>query len=172
MYNQIKTLKDEKVQKLFSDLGVFTPEEMDARHEIELENYVMKIQIEARVLGDMLRNHVIPSAIKYQNELIDNVEGLKSVLGAAEGKKAAETQLDFIKRISNHINEMNSLIKKMIDERRKANKIEDAEKKAEAYCDKVKVYFDEIRYHSDKLEITIDDQMLPFPKLRELLFTR
>ena len=141
-------------------------------HEIELENYIMKLQIESRVLGDMVRNHIIPAAIKYQNQLLENVVGLKEVLGAANGKKAAKTQLDYINRISNHVNEMNDLIFKMTEERKKANVIEDSRKKAFAYCDQVKPYFDLIKYQSDKLELTIDDQAWPFPKLREILFTR
>ncbi len=168
----LDVMVDKKIQKLFAELGVFTEQEMNARHEIELENYVMKLQIEARVLGDMVRNHVIPSAIRYQNELIQNVQGLKDVLGAAAGKKAAATQLNFIERISNHVNEMNELVAKMVDERRKANKLEDPRDMAYAYCDKVKPYFDLIKYQSDKLELTIDDQIWPFPKLREILFTR
>lgn len=163
---------DKKVKAMFSKQGVFTSEELDARHEIELENYNMKLQIESRVLGDMVRNHIIPAAIKYQNQLLENVKGLKEVLGAANGKKASFTQLDYINRISNHVNELNDLVVKMTEERKKANRIEESRKKAFAYCDKVKPYFDLIKYQSDKLELTIDDQAWPFPKLREILFTR
>ena len=168
----LDVMVDKKVKAMFSKQGVFTSAELDARHEIELENYIMKLQIESRVLGDMVRNHIIPAAIKYQNQLLENVVGLKEVLGAANGKKAAKTQLDYINRISNHVNEMNDLIFKMTEERKKANVIEDSRKKAFAYCDQVKPYFDLIKYQSDKLELTIDDQAWPFPKLREILFTR
>jgi len=168
----LDVMVDKDVQALFAELGVFTNEELAARHEIELENYIMKLQIEARVLGDMVRNHVIPSAIGYQNELIKNVSGLSEVLGNTAGKKAAATQIDLIEQISEHLNAMNVLTGKMIDERKKANNMPDIRDKAFAYCDTVKPYFDQIKYHSDKLEITIADKSWPFPKLRELLFTR
>ncbi len=168
----LEVLADKKVAKLFADHGVFTSQELAARHEIELENYVMKIQIEARVLGDMMRNHVIPAAFKYQNELIRNVQGLNEIYGKADAKKLAATQMELIEQISYHTNEMNRMVSEMIEERKKANKLEDIEKKAFAYCDKVRPYLDLIRKHSDDLEINVDDQIWPFPKLRELLFTR
>lgn len=168
----LEILADKNVAKLFADHGVFTSQELAARHEIELENYIMKIQIEARVLGDMMRNHVIPAAFKYQNELIRNVQGLNEIYGKAEAKKLASTQMELIEQISYHTNEMNRMVSEMIEERKKANKLEDIEKKAFAYCDKVRPYLDLIRKHSDDLEINVDDQIWPFPKLRELLFTR
>jgi glutamine synthetase len=161
-----------ETKNLFNNLGILSNVEMEARHEIELENYILKIQIEARVIGDLSKNHILPAAIEYQNVLIENVEGLMSVLGAKEGKAAAKTQINFIKSISKHVNEMNDKVNIMIDERKKANNIEDSRKKAYAYCDKVKSLFDEIRYHADKLEIMVDDEMWPLPKLRELLFTK
>lgn len=161
-----------ETKDLFSKLDILTNVELEARHEIELENYVLKIQIEARVIGDLSKNHILPAAIEYQNVLIKNVEGLMNVLGAKEGKVAAKTQLNFIKSISKHVNGMNDKVNVMIEERKKANGIEDSRKKAYAYCDNVKSMFDDIRYHADKLEVMVDDEMWPLPKLRELLFTR
>ena len=165
-------MADKSIIKMFDDLNIFTPGELHARHEIELENYIMKLQIEARVLGDIAQNHIIPTAIKYQNVLVNNVAGLKEVLGASAIKTAAKTQIDLIKDISEHLNKVKSYTDAMIVERKKANKLKSEEKKAFAYCDKVKPYFDEIRYHVDKLEMLIDDEIWPFPKLREILFTR
>ena len=165
-------MADKSIVKMFDDLNIFTPAELHARHEIELENYIMKLQIEARVLGDIAQNHIIPTAIKYQNVLINNVSGLKDVLGASAVKTAAKTQVELIKEISEHINKVKEFTDAMIAERKKSNKFTSEEKKAFAYCDKVKPYFDEIRYHVDKLEMLIDDEIWPFPKLREILFTR
>lgn len=158
--------------KLFSDLGILTPVEIEAKHEIELENYILKIQIESRVMGDLAKNHIIPAAIAYQNSLLENVSGLMEVLGEKEGKKLAKTQLDTIRAISNHITAINDQVDAMIEERKKANKLSSASEKAYAYCDNIKVMFDEIRYHVDKLEITVDDEIWPLPKFREILFTK
>ncbi|MAN25900.1 glutamine synthetase III [Mesonia sp.] len=160
----------DKTIKLFEDLGVMNRVEMEARHEIEVEEYAMHIQIEGRVLGDIARNHVIPTAIRYQNILIKNVQGLKEIYGN-DFKKHAGEQLSIIEEISSHIEKINKGITEMIDARREANKIEGAEEKAFAYCDKVRPYFDEIRYHCDKLEILVDDELWPITKYRELLFT-
>ena len=158
--------------KLFSDLDILTPVEIEAKHEIELENYILKIQIESRVMGDLAKNHIIPAAIAYQNSLIENVSGLMEVLGDKEGKSLAKTQIETIRNISNHINTISDRVEAMIQERKKANKLTSANKKAYAYCDNVKVMFDEIRYHVDKLEITVDDEIWPLPKFREMLFTK
>ena len=163
---------DKNVIKMFNELNILSPIELEARKEIELENYVMKLQIEARVLGDMIRNHITPAALEYQNQLISNVKGLKDVFGEKEYQKLAKTQIEIIKRISEHVNAMNDMNNKMIDERKKANNIEDSKKKACAYCDQVKTMFDTIRYHADQLETMVDDEMWPLPKLREMLFTR
>jgi len=161
-----------ETKKLFEKLDILSKVELEARHEIELENYILKLQIEARVIGDMAKNHIMPVALEYQNILIENVEGLMSVLGNKEGKEAARTQINFIKSISKHVNSMNDTVNVMIEERKKANVIKDSREKAYAYCDKVKALFDDIRYHADKLEIMVDDEMWPLPKLRELLFTK
>ncbi|MFT6335885.1 MAG: glutamine synthetase [Halioglobus sp.] len=157
--------------KLLADHGVLTEPEVHARYEIELEEYMMKIQIEGRVLGDIATNHVIPTAIRYQNTLIENVSGLKNIFGTGF-KKLAKEQIDIITDISERINAIKTNVDAMIDERKKANKMTDAEKKAKAYCEKVKPYFDEIRLHCDKLEMTVDDELWPLTKYRELLFTK
>jgi glutamine synthetase len=136
-----------------------------------MEKMVMKLQIEGRVLGDLIKNHVIPAAYSYQNKLIENVQGLKSIFGR-EGDKIGRSQKELIKKISTHVEKLDVLVEKMIDGRRKANKIDDIKKRAEAYIKNVKVYFDDISYHSNKLEIMIDDEIWPLPKLREMLFTR
>ena len=157
--------------KLFEELEVMNKTEIEARHEIELEEYAMRIQIEGRVLGDIARNHIIPTAIKYQNILIRNVRGLKDIYGE-EFLRYAKEQLEIIESISAHIATINSKVNAMIEARKVANKIEDVEEKAFAYCDDVKPFFDEIRYHCDKLELLVDDEVWPLTKYRELLFTR
>ena len=136
-----------------------------------MEDYINRIQIEGRVLGDVARNHIIPTAVKYQNILINNVRGLKDIYGN-DFKKYASEQLVLIKDISNYIESINSGVTAMINERKKANVISESHKKAETYCNKVKPLFDEIRYNCDKLELLIDDELWPLPKYRELLFTR
>ncbi len=156
---------------LYESLGVMNKTEIEARHEIEVEEYTLRVQIEARVLGDIARNHVVPTALKYQNTLIENVKGLKDIYGAGFKKLAAE-QLLLIEDISGHVAAINSGVTALINERKTANKIEDANKKAVAYCDKVKPLFDTIRYHCDKLELLIDDELWPLTKYRELLFTK
>jgi glutamine synthetase len=162
----------EKIKKLFKDLNIYNHIEQEARHEIYLETYVKKIQIESRVMGDLAQNHVIPTAIKYQNILIENVKGLKEIYPPAEFKKNSDAQLRMIAEISEHVAVIKKSIEEMIEARKKANKISDTRKKAITYDEKVKSYFDIIRYHVDKLELTIDDEMWPLPKYRELLFTK
>ncbi len=156
---------------VYEEMHVMNKVEIHARHEIQLEEYIMRVQIEGRVLGDIARNHVIPTAIRYQNTLIENVQGLKDIFGKKYTEVAKE-QIELIKAISGHIAEINSKVTAMIEERKKANKLTDSQKKADAYCNKVKPYFDEIRYHCDKLEMMVDDDMWPLTKYRELLFTR
>ncbi len=156
---------------LYVDLGIMSKVEIEARYEIKVEEYAMRIQIESRVLGDIARNHVIPTAIKYQNILIENVQGLKNIYGA-KFKEHSKEQMQLIEQISKHISKINKGITDMINERKRANKMNDSEKRAAAYCDKVKPYFEEIRYHCDKLELLVDDEIWPLPKYRELLFTK
>src|SRR5690606_18803510 len=107
-----------------------------------------------------------------QNRLINNVKGMLEVMGDEEGREICATQILLIKDISHHLNKLKELVDAMLQERKNANKIEDMEKRAEAYCDKVRIYFDEIRYHADKLELLVDDEIWPLPKMREVLFTR
>ncbi len=145
--------------------------EIEARHEIELEEYIMRVQIESRILGDIARNHVIPTAIRYQNILIKNVRGLKEIF-EDDFKEHSKEQLEIIKEISLHIEKINSGITNMIEARKKANKLDEAEDKAFGYCNDVKPFFETIRYHCDKLELLIDDEIWPLTKYRELLFTR
>jgi glutamine synthetase len=157
--------------ELYESLGVMNKVEIEARHEIEIEEYTLRVQIEARVLGDIARNHVIPTALKYQNTLIENVKGLKDIYGTSFKKHAAE-QLILIEDISARVAAINSGVTNLINQRKEANLINDAEAKADSYCYKVKPYFDTIRYHCDKLELLIDDEIWPMPKYRELLFTK
>ena len=157
--------------ELFESLGVMNKIESEARYEIEMEEYSLHIQIESRVLGDIARNHVVPTAVRYQNILIENVTGLKTIYGD-KFKKLAKEQLSLIEQISGHIEAINSLVTKMTDARKTCNKQTDLENKAEGYCNKVKPLFEDIRYHCDKLELMIDDELWPLTKYRELLFTK
>ena len=167
----LKAKVSKKALDLFKDLNVMNHVEVEARYEIELEEYTKKIQIEGRVLGDIARNHVIPTAIRYQNTLIENVRGLKEIFGK-DFEKIAKEQISLIKEISAHIEGINSNVEAMTEARKKANALTDAQKMAEMYCDKVKPYFDVIREHCDKLELLVDDEIWTLTKYRELLFTR
>ena len=168
----IKIWQGKNVAKLFDDMGVLTPRELEARTEIEFESYILKIQIESRLMGDIVQNYFIPAAVEYQNKLLINVQGLMQVFGEKEGKAQAKAQIELLTKISEHINLMKQASDVMLGERKKANKIEHAEGKAIAYCDNVKIHFDEIRYHADKLELLVEDELWPLPKFREMLFTR
>ncbi|OWP83771.1 glutamine synthetase type III [Flavobacterium davisii] len=167
----LKAKVSEKAVKLFEEMGVMNHVEVEARYEIELEGYTKKIQIEGRVLGDIARNHVIPTAIRYQNILIENVKGLKEIFGS-DFENVAKEQIGLIKEISAHIEGINKNVDQMIEERKKANNLDSSEAMAHAYCDKVKPYFDVIREHCDKLELLVDDELWTLTKYRELLFTR
>ncbi|WP_299521391.1 glutamine synthetase III [Winogradskyella sp.] len=157
--------------ELFENLGVMNKVEAQARYEIEMEEYILHIQIESRVLGDIARNHVVPTAVRYQNMLIENVTGLKVIYGT-KFKDFAQEQLTLIEQTSKHIEAINSLVTKMIDARKNFNKEVNLEKKASGYCQEVKPFFEDIRYHCDKLELMIDDELWPLTKYRELLFTK
>ena len=167
----LKAKVSKKALDLFKDLNVMNHVEVEARYEIELEEYTKKIQIEGRVLGDIARNHVIPTAIRYQNTLIENVRGLKDIFGK-DFEKIAKEQISIIKEVSAHIEGINSKVEEMTEARKKANALTDAQKMAEMYCDKVRPYFDVIREHCDKLELLVDDEIWTLTKYRELLFTR
>ncbi|MDX1651583.1 MAG: glutamine synthetase III [Brumimicrobium sp.] len=166
----LKVWEEKKSIDLFEKLNVFTKRELVARQEIEYEKYVMRVQIEARLIGDLTQNHVVPAVVEYQNRLIKNVEGLKAILGKDADKHSVE-QRRLLEDLSMHMNKMQAISREMLENRKKANKIEDNCKKAEAYRDTVKVHFADIAYHCDKLEILVDDELWPFPKLREMLFT-
>lgn len=160
-----------KAVDLFEKMGIMSKTEIEARHMIELEDYTMRVQIEGRILGDIARNHIIPTAIQYQNILLENVQGLKNIYGP-DFKKYGGEQMQLIEQISQHIANINKGITDMIEARRVANRIVDEEDKAFAYCNAVKPYFDVIRYNCDKLELLVDDELWPLTKYRELLFTK
>jgi glutamine synthetase len=168
----LKVWSDKKVTKLFDDLNILSPRELHARQEIEFENYILKLQIEARLINDISQSHILPAVVTYQNRLIQNVQGLISVLGDKAGKAAAKSQIELVEEISEHLNALKTKCDAMLEARKVANDIEDIEKRALAYCDTVKIYFEEIRYHADKLELLVDDELWPLPKFREMLFTR
>lgn len=167
----LKAKISKKALDLFEEMEVMSKVEMEARYEIELEDYTNHIQIESRVLGDIARNHIVPTAVKYQNVLIKNVKGLKDIF-EDDYKKLAKEQMVLIAEISTHIENINANVTKMINERKKANNLQNIEKKAHAYCHSVRPIFDDIRYHCDKLELMVDDEIWPLPKYRELMFTR
>lgn len=163
-------LASEQSIKLFEELNVMSRRETLARQEISYELYTNLIRIESRVVGDLAQNHILPTALRYQTELTKNIQGLKDILTASEFKEAASVQYEMVKNISHHIKVIKETTEKMVDERRRINKLEDPKEKANQYCDIVKPMFDTIRYSADKLELTVDDEMWPLPKYRELLF--
>lgn len=160
----------DKAKKLFESNDIYNHAELEARHEIMLEDYVKKVQIEARIMGEIATTYVLPSAVKYQNILIENIKGLKE---AGLKESAYANQLQVLEAISNHISVISENVKKMIEERKIANELTSSRDKAIAYCDKIKgQYFDLIRYHVDKLELMVDDAHWVLPKYREILFLR
>jgi glutamine synthetase len=161
-------LRKENVE-LFQKHGIYSDKELHARVEIEWENYIKKVQIESRVLGDLAINHIVSTALKYQTSLIQNVTGLKSIGIAA---KTYQPTVDTIKKISEYTGKIITLVDQMTEARKKANAIDDAHKRALAYNQKVKAFFEEIRYQVDKLELIVDDDEWPLPKYRELLMIR
>jgi glutamine synthetase len=162
----------DKTIKLFEEQGILNHREQESRYEIYLETYTKKIQIESRIMVDMVSNQIIPAAINYQKVLIDSVQGLKSFLKDVEFVKAASTQLELIKEISERISTLKNASEEMTEARKLANNLGNSKKQAHAYCDKVKPFFDIIRYNVDKLENIVDDNVWPLPKYREMLFLR
>jgi glutamine synthetase len=158
-----------EAEKLYTEMGIFTKEELHARHEIALENYTMKLQIESRVTADMALNHIIPAAISYQSELVDSAMSMKDLLGP---KAQCKTQVDLVKRIATSMDRLSENAEKMRQERKKANNMGNSKKTAMAYCDHVKPLMDLVREDVDTLEQIVDDELWPLPKLREILFTR
>ena len=158
--------------KLFEKMGIYSERELHARNEIKLEKYSKLIEIEAQVLSDISRNHIVPTAIRYQNTLIENVRGLKEIFGEKEFKKIAKEQMELIESISTHISGIKTSVDKLLTAKEKAGQATDAQKMAEAFCNGVKPLFDEVRGHCDELEMMVDDELWPLPKYRELLFAR
>lgn len=157
--------------ELFEGLSIFSKRELEARLQVDLEAYISTIQIESRTLGDMARNHIIPTAIRYQNILIENIQGLKEIYGTGFKKYASE-QLILLESISNYIAQINEGVTKMIAARKKGNQLTDFHKRALHYESEVKPFLTSIRYQCDKLELTVEDSLWPLAKYRELLFVR
>ncbi len=155
---------------MFEKMRVLSPREMEARYEIRMETFKKEIQIESRVLGDLAINHIIPTAIRYQNVLIENVKGMRDLLNTGEFNRQAGLQLETLKKISDHISNINEQVRAMSNERKKANQIEDLILQAHAYSQNVKPYLSSIRIHIDKLEMIVDDELWTMPKYREMLF--
>jgi len=160
----------DKAKHLYESNGVYSHVELEARHEIELEKYIKRVQIEARIMGELATSHILPPAIKYQNTLIENIKGLKE-LGLKDG--AYSNQKAILEKISEHIGKVSALVEKMIEARKVVNAIGDTRTKAIAYNSQVKEpFFDDIRYHVDKLELLVDDNEWVLSKYREMLFLR
>ena len=160
----------DKAKHLFESNEIYTHSELEARHEIMLEAYIKKVQIESRLMGELATSIILPSAVKYQNILLSNIAGLKA---AGLKEDAYSNQLQILEKISKHINSMSTGVEKMIEERKRVNNIADTRERAIAYCDDIKgKYFDAIRYSVDKLELLVDDSHWMLPKYREMLFLR
>ena len=158
--------------ELFEDLGVMNRTEIEARHEIMLENYQLKIQIESRVLGDISGNHLVPTALRYQTLLMQNIQGMHEVFGDKEFKKLTKVPRNMVQEIAERTSEIITLKEEMIEARKRANAVDDVRKRAIMYCEEVLPYFEKIRVHSDKLELLIDDEVWTLPKYREMLSLR
>jgi glutamine synthetase len=161
-----------KAIKLFGDTKVFNLKELEARAEIRQEIYTKKIQIESRVLGDLAMNHILPVAIDYQTSLLENIKRMKEVFPEKEFNELAATHIDMVKEINEHIGVIKEKVDEMIEARKVANKLEDFNDRARSYHENVEPFFEEIRYHIDKLELIVDNNKWPLPKYRELLFIR
>lgn len=164
-------LIEDKVKDLYEQLNIMNHREVDSRYEINLEEYRMKIQIESRVMADMALNHMIPVALKYQKGMVESVKGLKDIF-ESDYKEHASDHIAIIEEISSRVKTIRGLVYDMIEERKVANKLTSPKEQAVAYGDKIRPYFDKIRYEVDKLELIIDNNDWPWPKYRELLFTR
>ena len=167
-----KAFLEEKSISLMRDMDVLTDREIEARYEVMNEIYIKKLQIEARVIGDLTINHIIPTAIKFQNTLIDNVRGIKELFGPEEYKIMSERQLIAIKKISGYIQQLREDFHFLIEARKEANKIENFPERAMVYSNTVLPYIEKLRRVVDKLEMVVDDELWPLPKYRELLFLR
>ncbi len=167
----LKNELDKKFVDLYEELGIYNHREFEARNEIKLEKYSANIDIEAKVLSDVARNHIIPAALNYQNRLIENVKGLKEIFGEKEFKSLANEQMELIKAISHNVHQIKNGVDELIAAKDKASSMH-GQKQAETYCNDVKPRFDKIREASDNLEMMVDDELWPLTKYRELLFTR
>lgn len=166
----LDALVTDKAKKLFEENNVLSHVELEARHEIELEKYIKKVQIEARIMGELCTSHILPSAVKYQNKLIENIKGLKEI-GIKESGYSSQKKI--VEKISEHIAQISELVSKMIEARKICNAMDDTRTKAIAYNSQVKEpFFDAIRYNVDKLELLVDDSEWLLPKYREILFLR
>ena len=162
-----------EVIRMFKETGVLSEKELEARNEVKWEIYIKKVQIEARVLGDLSLNHIIPVAVRYQSLLLDNIAKLKETFGGyPEYDDMSEEPRRLVRKIAGHICSVTRMVDEMVEARKKANRITDLRTKAIAYHDTVAPYLDEIRSHIDDLELMVDNQMWPLPKYRELLFIR
>ncbi len=161
-----------KVKELFKSVEVYDERELEGRAEVEYEKYFKNIQIEGRVLGDLAINHIVPTAVKYQTMLLENVRNLKEVFSEEEYNELSSGRKELIKEIGGHVSSIKALVKEMIEARRVANMIEDSIERAEAYDTSVRPYLENIRYHIDRLELIVDNELWPLPKYRELLFVR
>jgi glutamine synthetase len=160
----------DKAKALFENNDVYTHSELEARHEIELEKYIKKVQIESRIMGELATSHILPASIRYQTLLANNIRGLKD---AGLSESAYSNQKQILDKISEHINKASDLVEKMIEARKLCNAMDDTRTKAISYQSQVKdTFFDEIRYHADKLELLVDDKEWYLPKYREILFLR
>ncbi|MDL1914055.1 MAG: glutamine synthetase type III [Bergeyella sp.] len=169
----LKREMDIQFVSLYEELGIYSRREMEARNEIKLEKYSTVIDIEARVLADIARNHIIPATLRYQNRLIDNVKGLKDIFGDKEEYRSlAKEQIEIIEEISKKVSVIKQGVDQLLIAKAKAKSVTDAQKQAEVYCNEVKVLFDGIREAADNLEMMVDDELWPLTKYREMLFTR
>ena len=160
---------EDQTVELFAKLGVLAPNEVEARFEILNETYVKKLQIEARIMGDICLNHVIPAAVRYQNVLIENVKGMKDIFG--DGYiDFCSSEIETLKKISTYINNISADVDALVEARKKANRIQDIAERAKVYSHEVKDMMDKVRMSADNLEMLVDDEMWPLPKYRELLF--
>ena len=157
---------------MFESTGVMTRKELEARNEVKWETYTKKIQIEARVLGDLAMNHIIPVATEYQSKLIDNVYKMKELFPAEKASQLSAENMKLIEEIARRTIFITEHVNAMVEARKVANKIESEREKAIAYHDTIAPMLEEIRYHIDKLELIVDNQMWTLPKYRELLFIR
>jgi glutamine synthetase len=164
------TYLDAPAKKALVDGGIMGEKELEARVEVELEKFIYKIQIESRVLADLAINHIVPTAVDYQTKLIHNVQGLKEIFSDAEFGELAGSRIELIKEISTHTSAIKKLRKEMIEARKECNAMEDSKDRAFGYDEKVRPFLEQIRYHIDKLELIVDDEIWPLPKYRELLF--